>query len=182
MSQTPSDHDQDALPGSDAAERRWLEHTRSQIEAGTPPFDLARNWQRLAARVEAEGDWQRTAQARPPRPRFPWWQALVAYGLGAATAAIVAVSVWPLMPQLGGEVEPLGAPATPVAADRVMLQVVFRADATVAQIRAALDQADAEVVGGPGRLGVWRVAVPASRVAAARRSLATQAIVESVGE
>lgn len=182
MSEHSPDPAQDPFAGSDAAERRWLERTRRQLEAATPPFDEAANWQRLAARVEAEADWQRAGRTRPVRKPLPWWQALVAYGLGVATAAVVAFAVLPLMPQQGAEVVPLGAATPGVAAGMTVLQVVFRDEATAAQIRAALDAAGAEVVGGPGRLGVWRVAVPASQSAAAKQTLRGNTIVESVGE
>jgi hypothetical protein len=182
MSEHSPDPAQDPFAGSGAAERRWLERTRSQLEAATPPFDEARNWQHLAARIQAETDWQRAVKARLPRSRLAWWQALAAYGLGAATAAVVAVSVLPLMTQRGAEVEPLGAATSGVAAGMTVLQVVFRDEATAAQIRAVLEQAGAEVVGGPGHLGVWRVAVPASQSAAAKQTLRGNAIVESVGE
>lgn len=118
----------------------------------------------------------------PARKCLAWWQALVAFGFGVATAAVVAVSMLPLVTQRGAEVEPLGAATPGVAIGMTVLQVVFRDEATSAQIREALEQAGAKVVGGPGRLGVWRVAVPASQSAAAKQMLRGNTIVESVGE
>lgn len=182
MSKHNTEASQDPLSGSDAAERRWLERTRSQLEAATPPFDEAANWRRLMARVQAEAHRPRAGWNRPARKRLPWWQAFVSFGLGAATAAVVAVSVLPLVTQRGAEVEPLGAATPGVAEGMTVLQVVFRDEATSAQIRAALEQVSGEVVGGPGRLGVWRVAVPAGLSAAAKQKLRANAIVESVGE
>lgn len=65
MSEHRPDPVQDPFAGSDAAERRWLERTRSQLTAASPPFDQARNWQRLAARIEAEADWRRACRTGP---------------------------------------------------------------------------------------------------------------------
>ncbi|MFN3298412.1 hypothetical protein [Caldimonas sp.] len=182
MSKHSPDPAQDPFAGSDAAERRWLERTRGQLEAATLPFDEAANWRRLVERVEAEAQRPRAGWIRPARKRLPWWQAFVSFALGAATAAVVAVSVLPLVTQRGAEVEPLGAATPGVAEGMTVLQVVFRDEAMSAQIRAALEQVGGEVVGGPGRLGVWRVAVPAGQSAAAKQTLRANAIVESVSQ
>lgn len=165
---------------TDTAQQRWLEHTRRQIEASAPAFNEASNWQRLSARLEAEAEWQRRLPAKHSTLFPSWWRALVAYGLGVATAAVVAVGVFPLVTPRGIDVEPLGEVAT--TSETAELRVVFRDDATVAQIRAALVPIGAVTVGGPGPLGVWRLAVPTHQAAAAKQALSDNAIVDSVSE
>jgi hypothetical protein len=62
-----------------------------------------------------------------------------------------------------------------------LLQVVFKADATERDIRGLLASVDAELVGGPGALGVYTIRVPAGRADAAAAALRGRAdVVESV--
>jgi hypothetical protein len=170
----------DERPSDGPGEIQWIERMRRQLEGAAPPFDRERNWQRLAARIDAEREWSR-AQSHRPHERKPWWWALVAYSLGAATAAILMTVVAPEPWHTDAAVMPLGADKTTTHADaRVRLQVVFSDQATLAQVRAALSPIDAEIVAGPGRLGVWFIAVPASHVDEAEKVLRALPIVESV--
>jgi hypothetical protein len=73
---------------------------------------------------------------------------------------------------------PMSAPSAATAADAAVLQVVFKDQASVAQVRAALAAAGATVVDGPGALGVWRVRVERNAAAAALGVLRQQAAVE----
>lgn len=77
------------------------------------------------------------------------------------------------------QVQPL-AERGEVAAAQSRLQVVWRDDARVAQIVATLSALDAQVVGGPGRIGVWTIAVPAARGSAALDALTRDPAVQSV--
>lgn len=181
---TPPSHPDEgsASAGASQAERRWLKRTREQLRAATPEFDEARHWQRMSARVQAEKAWRSlTRRPRVARSSRDVWRALLVYALGAASAAGVILTMIPL-PATRVEVVPLGAPAPAAPANMWVFDVVFRDEATAAQIRAALQDAGAEVVGGPSALGVWRVAVPAERAAQARQRLAAQPAVESVSE
>ncbi len=167
-------------PDSDA-ERQWLAKSAEQLRAHPAAFDAAANWQRIATRLQAERDWQQATSAHRSHRRVSWWQAVLAYGLGAATAAAVAVAIIPLQThQAPAEVQPLGESASAVPAGEVILQVVFRDEATLGHIRALLAAQGAQVVGGPGALGVWRIAVPAARADSVRAALQKDAAVQSV--
>jgi hypothetical protein len=179
MTNTPSQPTGER-PSASPGEIQWLERIRQQLEDAAPPFDLERNWQRVAARIDAEREWDR-AQNRRAHERRPWWWALMAYGMGAATAAILMTGVAPEPWRADTAVVPLGAEeSTAKGAARVRLQVVFSDQATLAQVRAALSPIDAEIVAGPGRLGVWTIAVPASSADQAEKVLRALPIVESV--
>ena len=65
-------------------------------------------------------------------------------------------------------VEPLGQASSQVPAAEVVLQVRFRDDAPLFSVQAALRAVNAEVIGGPSALGIWRIRVPAE---AEKRSL-----------
>jgi hypothetical protein len=181
MTNTPSQPTGER-PGASPGEIQWLERIRQQLEGAAPPFDHECNWQRVAARIDAEREWDR-AQNRRSHERRPWWWALMAYGMGAATAAILMTVIAPEPWRADTAVVPLGAEeSTAKAAARVRLQVVFSDQATLAQVRAALSPIDAEIVAGPGRLGVWTIAVPASSADEAEKVLRALPIVESVSQ
>lgn len=185
MKPTPPTHppsaDDPLQPGS-PAERQWLARSAEQLRQHPPTFDAQANWRRIAARLQAERDWQQaTTPATAVRRRVSWWQALLAYALGAATAAAVALAIVPQQtPEAPAEVQPLAQSAPAAPAGSVMLQVVFRDDATIGHVRAVLAAQGAQIVAGPGALGVWRVAVPAERAQAARAALTHDPAVQSV--
>ncbi len=167
--------------GTSPAEQAWLARTRAQLEQATPGFDADGNWQRLSARIQAESFRQGT-----PRRRASWhwggWTAWLAYGLGVATTAAVLLVITPLREEGTGPqtVSPLGEASTPSAPAGRVLQVVFRDEVSLGEVRALLASLDAEVIGGPGRLGVWHVVVPREREQAARQTLRQHPWVESV--
>ena len=105
--------------------------------------------------------------------------------LGWALAGVVAVQAGVIgvllsMPPQGGEQVPLSGGAASAAADTVVFTVAFKPQASEAAIRALLAQAQAQIIGGPSALGLYRVAVARSRVAAAQAVFdADRAVVES---
>jgi len=168
-------------PPEQPAERAWLARTREQLRQAAPAFDADGNWRRIAARIQADTAWQAALQRRPAWS-LRGWQTLLAYGLGAATAAAV-VLILPLQPPgmpAPPPVAPLGAASPAQATDRVVLQVVFQDETKLADMRAILTALDAEIIAGPGKLGVWHIAVPAQLARAARQKLADDPRVDSV--
>lgn len=62
----------------------------------------------------------------------------------------------------------------------IVLAVVFKDEATLLQMRELLDSVQARVIGGPGAIGVWEVAVPKERLNEAIKALGAAKVVESV--
>lgn len=174
---SPTGMDRSADDGDPA--ERWQRLTAQQLRDGAPQLDLAASWRGIEARIGA-------APRRVGTPGAPaWWRHwsryLVGYGLGAAAAAAVTWWLAP-PPRTFSEVAPLGAPAMPAAADRRVVDVVFRDDADMRAMREALRDAGAGVIGGPSALGLWRVALPNEGADLALRRLRQHPAVESVSE
>lgn len=154
---------------SSREEAEWLARTRSQLSEATPPFDATAHWARVRARIPFEN--------RAPRPRWPFWRFFFAYGLGAATAAAITLAVLPRT-ELPASVAPLGVVAP--ARREAMLQVVFHDQASVGEVRALLHRLGADVVSGPGSLGVWKITVARDEIDAAVRALSNHPTVAEV--
>lgn len=136
----------DALLASDpacAAEKRFLEALRATLKTLEAPSPGDFGWRRLRRELEA-----------PPR-RKPWRVAALAASLLLAVQA----GLWLGSRGAGDALVPL-AEAPQGAA---VLQVTFRPDATEAEIRAALNAVGGRLVGGPGALGVYRIALDDER-------------------
>lgn len=154
---------------------------RAALTHDPPGFDPKAHYQRIQGRV---------ASARPRGwqdrwPRWLWafrqaWVPAVSFGLGAACAAVLMVALAPQWLHPAAPIEPLGQAQSEVPAAEVVLQVRFRDDATLSALRAALRAADAQVIGGPGALGIWRIRVPAEAEKHSLRLLAANPIVLEV--
>jgi hypothetical protein len=120
------------------------------------PEAVDRGWLALRARLEApEADTERPmpTRNRPGAPR--WWP--FALGLQAAfVLALMLVSAWLFVPRPDA-FRTLGAAAAPPAANAL---VVFRPEATEAEMRRALRAADARVVGGPTVTDAYLLRIP----------------------
>lgn len=129
------------------ADLAWQARLR-QAAPDVAPAELApvdRRWAALRRQIVADGAAARPA-SRPLRHAVSrgWSFALAAQA--GLLVAFVLVAAWP---GLSARVEPyrgLGAAPASAAANAI---VVFRADATEAQMRAALRAGDARLVGGP---------------------------------
>ena len=130
------------------ADLAWQSRLRlAPVDAGTaepPSFD--RRWGTLRAQLATDVAASRLVSGRAPRRAVPlgWTFALAAQA--GLLLAFALVATWPM---LSTRVEPyrgLGAAPASAAANAI---VVFRADATEAQIRGALRAGDAHLVGGP---------------------------------
>jgi anti-sigma factor RsiW len=158
------------------AELEWLRALKRDLPAtlAIPPGDLgqARLMQRIA--IERAGPKVVELPRRPERPR---WLA-PAFALAASMLLAQAAVIGYLVHERNAALAPLsGQPP----ASGELLQVVFKADATEQDIRGLLASVDAELVGGPGALGVYTIRVPAGRADAAAAALRGRAdVVESV--
>lgn len=158
------------------AELQWLRAVRRDVksaEAGVAADDdlgLAS----LLARLEDERPSNVVPITKPGRPR---WQR-PALALAASLLLGQAIVIGVLVGERDEGYRPLSGP---VAATGSLLQVRFQPTATEAQIRAVLQQAAAELVAGPGALGVYTVRVAPENTAGALRSLSDRRdVIESV--
>ena len=128
------------------ADAAWQDELRA-VPADADPADPAgavgRDWAALRSRLDARP----VAARRPPfAARWRWTRWLpLAVGVQVALAGVLVLALFHTTPQT----EPyrtLGAATSAAAANAL---VVFRADATEAQIRHALRASDARLVGGP---------------------------------
>jgi len=118
--------------------------------AQSPPAGFDRRWMALRAKLGVDEPASRpqldAPSHRPSRRALSFgWSFVLAAQAGLIVSLVLAVS-WPL---LSARVEPyrgLGAGTSSAAANAI---IVFRADSTEAQIRAALRAGDARLVGGP---------------------------------
>lgn len=154
---------------------------RSALIGELPGFDAEAHYRRIREEIAGarhrrrwRDGWARwrEALARP-------WVPAVSFGLGAACAAVLILALRVSLPGPSAVVEPLGQAQPGGLPAGVVLQVRFRDDIALSTLRAALRAADAEVIGGPGALGIWRIRVPSET---AQRSLRVLAADPSVLE
>jgi anti-sigma factor RsiW len=158
------------------AEAAWLRQLDELMRAATPLPDEAPGFERFRQQLAAG---RRVVPA--PRRGFRWPQWFAPAFAVAATLVIVQTGVIVYLLTPGNDrLGTLSAPQ-PAASEGRLLQVTFKPQATEAQLRALLNTAGAEIVSGPGALGVYVIAVPTDRAEAARAVLAGRAdLVESV--
>ena len=139
------------------ADLEFQRHLRATPAPETLPGDVDRGWLALRARLEAPA----AETPRPARPRAApttprWWP--LALGLQAAfLGALVLAAAWLFLPH-SDAYRTLGAAPAPTAAN---VLVVFRPEATEAEMRRALRAADARVVGGPTVTDAYLLRLPA---------------------
>lgn len=108
------------------------------------------------------------------------WVPAVSFGLGAACAAVLILALRAGMPQPPEVIEPLSQVLPDGPAAGVVLQVRFRDDVALSTLRASLRAVDAEVIGGPSALGIWRIRVPSEAEERSLRALAADPAVLQV--
>jgi hypothetical protein len=188
-----------------AQEMAWVERTQEHLAQSTPQFDAQAGWQRMQGRLATPA-----ANASAPKASAPaqpiwyknpivwlkdhlrtradnalqWWQKPII----AATASAMLVGQMGLLAAVVRymyTVEPQIAIVSPASgnkgtADSVVLAIVFKDKATLLEVRKLLDSVQGHVVGGPGAIGVWEVAVPKEKLGETIKALGAAKIVESV--
>lgn len=156
-----------------------LARAMAQARADDPQRGAASDlgWARLSRAIDAQA-------APPPRAswlpdRFTRWQ--------TAAAVLAAVAVWQFaaVPHLTGEHGDASAGygmASGPRAHAFVAQVIFRPEATEAQIRQVLRASDAKLVAGPSALGIYDLAFADQRAldAGVARLGAASAVVEEI--
>lgn len=143
--------------------RLWM----AQAEPGLAG-DIDRAWTEMRNRIAAQGR---------PRAAPTWGRWLI----GAQLALIVLLATLLVVPQPAPEpYRALGAPSPATGANAV---VMFRPEASELQIRSALRDADARLVGGPTATDAYLLSVPArghARALARLRGHAAVTLAESL--
>jgi hypothetical protein len=160
---------------ADLAFERRLQAAHAAFD-DAPARDVEQDWARLASRLDEPAP-SRGLSAVVTRWRERW-RSLGAglRGVLLAQCALIAalgVALGLSLP-FGGGYRALGA--APADAHGNLL-VMFRAEASEAQLRAALRAAGARIVDGPTAAGAWVLAVPAARRSAALEALRAQPVV-----
>jgi hypothetical protein len=173
------------------AELRWTEALQTQVRQSAADVAPEVGLDRFLALIHAEARATPRAAAHAPagfgerlRAFFAAWHlsptAAVAAAVIAAQAGIIGTL---LTSQLGGEdpeystvrsLEPGQLVSGPV------LQVSFRADTPERELRSLLVSVGGTLVGGPGQLGNYLIAVPPDRLEQASQQLAASTLVEDV--
>lgn len=175
-----SSHERSARDGADSDAALDVQ-LRSALIGEPPGFDAEAHYRRIREGI---------AGARPRKWRDGWarwrealarpWVPAASFGLGAACAAALILALRVSLPGPSAVVEPLGEAQPGGPPPGVVLQVRFRDDIALSTLRAALRAADAEVVGGPSALGLWRIRVPAETAQRSLRILAADTSVLEV--
>jgi hypothetical protein len=108
---------------------------------------------------------------RGESPRFAsrWYKPVLAVAAAFALIQAGAILLFQLPEEAPSIVRPLGVPALSVSS--TLLQTTFHAEATDAEIRSLFAKVGAEVISGPGALGIYTVKVPAATADAALAEL-----------
>jgi hypothetical protein len=177
-------------------EMAWVQRTQEHLAQSSPAFDAQAGWQRMQNRLATPSpasapqrernvlQWIKAQfRARVERLVRLWQKPIV-----AATASAMIIGQMGLLAAVVRytyNVEPQAAVVAPASGsktgqDTVVLALVFKDKATAEQMRKLLDSVQAQVVGGPGAIGVWEVAVPKDKLNEAMKAFNTSKILESV--
>lgn len=182
-------------------EMAWVERTQQHLAQTSPVFDAQAGWQRMQGRLDAATEKiVVSAPAAPARPRsamqwvksqfrarvdktIRWWQKPIVAVMGSAMI-IGQMGLLAALVRYTYNVEPQAAIVAPASGekglpDSITLAVVFKDNATLKQVQELLASVQAQVVGGPGAIGVWEIAVPKDKLNDAMKVFGASKIVES---
>jgi hypothetical protein len=184
------------------SEIAWVAHTQAQLTQAEPAFDVQSGWRRMQGKLDGlSASAQATPAAAAHRPRGAWawvksqararvdklirmWQKPVVAAMASAMI-IGQMGILAAVVRYTYNVEPQVALVSPAAGskvdpDSVVLAIVFKDTTTVKQMNQLLGSVQAQVVSGPGAIGVWEVAVPKDKLAAAMKLFGSSKLLESV--
>lgn len=138
------------------AELAWLREVRQQTQSNMPDFAPEPGLQRLMEKIRAEQQIAKPAPRFWPRFELSWRSP--AMGFAAILIVLQAVVIGGLLTRGDETHHTLSGRAASV--EGTLLQITFRPDAREADLRAVLSSVQAEIVSGPGALGVYTIEVP----------------------
>lgn len=138
------------------AELDWLRAVRMETKANASEFTPEPGLRRLMEKIRADKKSAKTAWRFWPRFEASW----LSPAMGFATALIFlqAVVIGGLVTREGPDQQMLST--QPTEAQGARLQVTFRPDSREGDLRPMLVSLHAEIVSGPGVLGVYTLQVP----------------------
>lgn len=146
-----------------------LAHEVKQKSVSMESRDEAVGLALLMARVHAQDSGKLALRSIGPSVKNVIQRAVVrwhktAIAVAAAVAIVQTSVIFTAMYQAsdGDVIKPLGVESK-VTSKAALLQVTFRASASESQIRSLLDKLGAEIVSGPGALGVYSLKVTSER-------------------
>jgi hypothetical protein len=196
-----------ALAQAFTEEMQWVQKTQQHMESTLPHMDINAGWAHLAQQVSQSPSAQ--AAARTPTPsqvrsqnesffeltiRWMKIQALRLLGLWRKPVVAVLGSAM-IVGQMGllaavikqlhhvensAHVIPASGSKAALPENSVMVQVVFKDNTSVADIRKLLDLSGAQIIGGPSALGVWEVQIEKAKQTAAIEQISKSKAVESI--
>ena len=167
---------------ADLAFERRLLAAHAALEASEDGAEAAElGLARLHARMQAPHGARLAAQWQGWKG---WWRgrllqpsaSALRMGLALQFGVIVLLAAGLLANPVAERYRALGAPSSTLA-DGATLLVMFRADATEAQLRAAVQAAGARIADGPTAAGAYVLALPSAQSAQALRALRAEPIV-----
>lgn len=186
-----------------AEEMQWVEKTQAQMEQSLPRIDLEAGWNHLAGKLEASAEPQRAVYAAPDQGdnKIMLWikdflqkriegllnlwrkPAIVVLGsamiIGQMGLLAAVVKKMYTTETVGVAIPASGAKGA--ASDQVIVvQVIFKDNTKVADIRKLLAASGAQIIGGPSAIGVWEVQIDKSKQTAAIDQISTSKTVESI--
>lgn len=159
------------------AELEWLREVRDQTRSSVPDFAPEPGLQRLMEKIRAERKIAKPVRRFWPRFELNGWSP--AMGFAAVLIVLQAVVIGGLLTRSEGTHQTLSGRGAGIEGTR--LQLTFRPDAREADLRAALVSVQAEIVAGPGALGVYTIVVPPENAKSALAQLQRRSdLVQSV--
>lgn len=161
------------------AELQWHESLRAKVQADAAGLRDDVGLERALARIRAErpgpSPWQRLASWLLPvvqRPAF----AMAAFALVLVQGGVISH----LLGQRQDEAAAIRSSRAVAVDQRPMLKLNFTPEARESDIRMLLVRMQGRLVGGPGQLGDYYVAVPAGREAELAAQAKAETIVQAV--
>lgn len=186
-----------------AEEMQWVEKTQKQMEQALPHMNVEAGWQHLASKLEASPAQRSAAQATLDaggNKALAWIKNFVQQRLESLLnlwrkPAIVVLGSAMIIGQMGllaavvkkmysVETAGIAIPASGAkgaASDQVIVvQVIFKDNTKIADIRKLLDASGTQIIGGPSAIGVWEVQIDKSKQTAAIDQISKSKTVESI--
>ena len=177
-----------------ADEMAWTKLAQEQLAKPAAVLNVEAGWHQLQARLAAEKAAARSAANVEQdsllsklhqwiNQAFAWWSrpmvGVLASALLVAQMGLLAAVVKQLYGGKEGQTSGYPASGDTRLANAATFRVVFKPQATAAQIQSLLSGLQGQIVGGPSVLGLWTVQVPLDQQRQAIQALKTSSIVES---
>lgn len=187
-----------------AQEIKWVEKTQLQMNQALPHIDVDAGWAHLAGQLRGSAKPQAPSPAigQPSliRHAIPWasdqikrlinslidlWRKPAIVVLGSAMIVgqmgLLAVVVKKLYTtEASGIAVPASGSKGAATNQLVTVQVVFKDNTSVADIRKLLDASGAQIIGGPSALGVWEVQIDQAKQVTAIDQISKSKTVEFI--